>query len=216
MTDILFLQLYDEDMSYDNFKKITNKTCYFCNSDISKEFTTYVYNKNIAVNSCIFCHIVNNFKKEFMGCVFMVVSNMTQLEINNEYNIYYDKNDGIALPKKIDSSCKYIAVNILKYALLDIDVKKSKLFSKFKIMFTSNCYKKLYIKNVFTGKSKVPIYNDLSYIDIEEYKLNDDQLKIINKCDDDEIKLIKNISDSIKNEIKNVDKYKRLKIILTS
>ena len=208
------MDLYNENIDCEKFKKIIKITCYFCDSEITKDFTTYIYDKKIVANSCIFCHIVYNFKKEFMGCAFLVVSKMSQVEINNEYNIYANKYYSIQIPPKIDSHCQYVPINILQYALLDSDIKKTKLFNNFKVMFTSNCYKYLYVNNLFSQKIKKPIYNDISYVDIESYKLCDDQINIINNANNNEIQLIKNIADSIKKEHKNVDKYKKLKCLL--
>jgi hypothetical protein len=137
-------------------------TCNICSSQYNIGYTTYIYEKCIAIKTCYLCHVIVNFKKYHSNKIFLIKSKMSQVDINRSILEYYSNYRYIPNPTQIDKSCKLIInTNISDFLL------SSNKDSNVKIYFNPNVLKYLFevCTNLFI---KQKIEEDTTLSDISQ------------------------------------------------
>jgi len=159
LSDFLFPTLCTETYDIKKYKFIKEQQgkCGMCLSMCNKKYITYIENEKICTKTCYLCHIIVNFKKYHLNKIFLIDSQLSQLEINQNILNYHMNYKQIPLPNIIDNSCK-----IIKGLTFYDYMQNTSLFTNLKIYFNPNVLSHM-IDITPSFFSKKPTENDLTF-----------------------------------------------------
>lgn len=177
---------YTEEVDEYEYSYEEGCVCSICGGEYQKNYVTLLYSCEKKTKTCFLCNCIVNFKNFCMGKCFLILSDLTQQEINIKILKNYNENGNIPYPKNIDKKCKLINLSVYEfvhcYEQMSNDEKK--LFDKFKISFTSNAVNSLasasanYFSTDTISSADVKKH-DLAYFELESYDLTNKQKEII-------------------------------------
>lgn len=178
----------DKEVDYDNYEySYEGGICNICGSSCDNVYLTYLFDTKKKTKACYLCHIVTNFKRYHMGKVILAKSNLTQGEINKKTLEYFNENNNIPIPTKIDKSVKIINVQVYQFIKHydSLDKDKRKIFNNIVVFFTGEVEKNLSRNNrsFFTTDKKKSSDNnntyDIRYLELSEYKFTNEEKKLL-------------------------------------
>jgi hypothetical protein len=187
-------------------------TCNICTSHYNIGYTTYIYEKGIAIKTCYLCHVIVNFKKYHSNKIFLIKSKMSQLDINRGILDHYTNYRYIPCPTQIDKSCKLvIKTNISDFMLsLNKDPCVKIYFNPNVLKYLIEIVTNLFIKQKINEDTTlsdisqvVKFYNDLGKIKKNVVNISDN---IPNSEDD-----INTSNLSLKSKINNIKTILKIK-----
>lgn len=100
----------DEEQHIMDYKFAKSKTgiCNVCSSNCNISYTTYILDDKICTKTCYLCHIVMNFKKYHTNKIFLIKSEMSQLQIIQSILDSYNNYRQILSPNACDNKCKLV------------------------------------------------------------------------------------------------------------
>ena len=170
------LDIQKKDYDYPEEYTYEKNICSLCNSDTNRIFDTFINNKNkFKIKTCYFCNIIMNFHQNDTLKIILVSSNLSQKEINMQYNMYYNKNEDICLPDVVDENVKKLNINIFDFVNTE-SIYKNK---NYKIFFTCKVLDDLVISNVFKKLKKDSKHEFEKYFNIPFHKFSDNEINDI-------------------------------------
>lgn len=194
--------------------------CSFCGGIYKKSYITNIYNSEIKTKACFCCNVVCNFKSHYMGKCMLVISTLSQYEINLLTLDKFNEQDTIPLPINIDKKCQFVTgISLFEFMICynKMTSIQKESFNNFKIMFTCEAKSSLqgcagfnkFLNNkneINNNSNDEDMCYNISYFDIKKYKIKKYQLDIINiikqniKIQED--KIILEIKTSLDNKVK--------------
>jgi len=130
---------------------------------------TYLH--NIKTETCYICHIIINFKKEYIGQLILVQTELTQLKIVRKTNRLYHETGGIIMPLDLDKNMKMVDVNVYKYLIGDYHDPSYRVVMTDKILpFLMENTKNIFGGSIEKAIKKEP-YN-ITYFNIPKIEIN--------------------------------------------